>query len=118
MFDDELERREKQDLLGWFENLATDCGYVFALRELYPKQKERLREWGFTVTTIGKSERNEVLELCGVCTLGAEPDTAAYYMLEKASERNKRLAYALKHPSSNENIVRHPYSMESDAWNQ
>ena len=68
---DGIDRRERLDLLDWFEGLASSRGYVFAMRELYPKQKEKLISWGFTVTTVGKVERSNALELCGVSALGA-----------------------------------------------
>ena len=37
---DGIDRRERLDLLDWFEGLASSRGYVFAMRELYPKKRK------------------------------------------------------------------------------
>lgn len=63
---DGIDRRERIDLLDWFEGLALNRGYVFAMRELYPKQHEKLISWGFTVTPVGAVKENSALTLCGV----------------------------------------------------
>lgn len=97
---DGIDRRGRLDLLDWFEELASRNGYVFAMRELYPRQKAKLISWGFTVTVVGKVERSNALELCGVSALGAPKDSAAYHMLEVAAKRSKRLSYALEHQST------------------
>ena len=105
----------------WFEGLASSRGYVFAMRELYPKQKEKLISWGFTVTTVGKVERSNALELCGVSALGAPKDSAAYRMLEVAAKRSKRLSYALEHQSTKKpKTIKRPYQVneEGGGWNQ
>lgn len=115
---DGIDRRERLDLLDWFEALAENQGYVFALRELYPKQKEKLIAWGFTVTPIGKVERSKALELCGVSALDAPEGSAAYHMLELAAKRSKRLAYALNHPPKAQ--TKRPYQIDEEigAWHQ
>lgn len=118
---DGIDRRERLDLLDWFEGLASSRGYVFAMRELYPKQKEKLISWGFTVTTVGKVERSNALELCGVSALGAPKDSAAYRMLEVAAKRSKRLSYALEHQSTKKpKTIKRPYQVneEGSGWNQ
>lgn len=106
---DGIDRRERVDLLDWFEGLALNRGYVFAMRELYPKQKEKLISWGFTVTPVGAVKDSNALELCGVSALDAPKGSAAYHMLEVAAKRSKRLSYALEHPPKNANRFNRPY---------
>lgn len=109
-----IDRREKVDLLDWFEGLAENQGYVFAMRELYPKQVIKLESWGFTVTPVGKVERSNALKLCGVSALGAPKGSAAYHMLEVAAKRSKRLAYALAHPSRKPKTANRPYQEDEE----
>ena len=111
---DGIDRRERLDLLDWFEALASNKGYVFAMRELYPKQKQKLETWGFTVTPVGKVERSNALELCGVSALDAPKGSAAYHMLEVAAKRSKRLSYALEHPSKKSKTTNRPYQEDEE----
>lgn len=116
---DAMDRRERLDLLDWFEELAENKGYVFAMRELYPKQQEKFASWEFTVTPVGQVEKRKGLILCGISALNAPEGSAAYKMLEVAAKRSKRLKYALENPPK-KTCINRPYhnDCEGGGWNQ
>ena len=117
---DGIGRREKLDLLEWFEQRIASEGFVFGLRELYPKQIEKLLSWGFQVTVIGDTtSKNKAHKLCGVSALGSPEGSAAYYMLEVASKENQKLKYALNHRPSGFAKLNRPYEdVEVGGWHQ